>query len=428
MKLRICVSVLLLSVLSVLAIGHVVRGTDTVTPTAGPGRVAALVEASVTAPRAQAPVVVEGALSSNSRGWSRASSRVAGTSATTLPTDLLDAYDLAVAASPVACHLSVSLLAAIGQVESGNLADRSVNAYHRAVPAVLGPVLDGHGLKAIRDTDQGMWDDDAQWDRALGPLQFLPATWRVVGLDLDGDGVRDPQNVYDAAGAAMVYLCAGGRDLGSTAGLRQAVLAYNHSVGYLAQVLRWKAVFDGADLSGTQSQLAAGLWATPEIAAEPLPAADVASRTPSRPTTARPLLPTAPTAVPTPAALGAAALPSASPGTPSAPVRPATTAPPTATEPSPAVPSSAVPSSSAASSPSVIPSSSATPDPACPPPSPTATSTATAEPAEPGEPEISPQPVPEGCPTVTPEAEPHLQPGAPPSAPPSAAASASPAP
>jgi hypothetical protein len=418
MKLRICVSVLLLSVLSVLAIGHVVRGTDTVTPTAGPGSVAALVEASVTAPRAQAPVVVEGALSSNSRGWSRASSRVAGTSATTLPTDLLDAYDLAVAASPVACHLSVSLLAAIGQVESGNLADRSVNAYHRAVPAVLGPVLDGHGLKAIRDTDQGMWDDDAQWDRALGPLQFLPATWRVVGLDLDGDGVRDPQNVYDAAGAAMVYLCAGGRDLGTTAGLRQAVLAYNHSVGYLAQVLRWKAVFDGADLSGTQSQLAAGLWATPEIAAEPLPAADVASRTPSRPTTARPLLPTAPTAVPTAAALGAGALPSASPGTPSAPVRPATTAP-TATQPSPAGPSS-----SAASSPSAIPSSSATPDLACPTPSPTATSTATVEPAQPAQPESSPEPVPEGCPTVTPEAEPDLQP----SAQPSAAASASPAP
>jgi hypothetical protein len=421
MKLRICVSVLLLSVLSVLAIGHVVRGTDTVTPTAGPGSVAALVEASVTAPRAQAPVVVEGALSSNSRGWSRASSRVAGTSATTLPTDLLDAYDLAVAASPVACHLSVSLLAAIGQVESGNLADRSVNAYHRAVPAVLGPVLDGHGLKAIRDTDQGMWDDDAQWDRALGPLQFLPATWRVVGLDLDGDGVRDPQNVYDAAGAAMVYLCAGGRDLGTTAGLRQAVLAYNHSVGYLAQVLRWKAVFDGADLSGTQSQLAAGLWATPEIAAEPLPAADVASRTPSRPTTARPLLPTAPTAVPTAAALGAGALPSASPGTPSAPVRPATTAP-TATQPSPAGPSS-----SAASSPSAIPSSSATPDLACPTPSPTASSTATvepAQPAQPAQPESSPEPVPEGCPTVTPEAEPDLQP----SAQPSAAASASPAP
>jgi hypothetical protein len=415
MKLRICVFVLLLSV---LAIGHVVRGTDTVTPTAGPESVAALVEASVTAPRAQAPVVVEGSLSSNSRGWSRASSRVAGTSATTLPTDLLDAYDLAVAASPVACHLSVSLLAAVGQVESGNLADRSVNAYHRAVPAVLGPVLDGHGLEAIRDTDQGMWDDDAQWDRALGPLQFLPATWRVVGLDLDGDGVRDPQNVYDAAGAAMVYLCAGGRDLGTTAGLRQAVLAYNHSVGYLAQVLRWKAVFDGADLSGTQSQLAAGLWATPEIAAEPLPAADVASRTPSRPTTARPLLPTAPTAVPTAAALGAGALPSASPGTPSAPVRPATTAP-TATQPSPAGPSS-----SAASSPSAIPSSSATPDLACPTPSPTATSTATVEPAQPAQPESSPEPVPEGCPTVTPEAEPDLQP----SAQPSAAASASPAP
>ena len=75
-------------------------------------------------------------------------------------------------------------------------------------------------------------------------MQIIPSSWRVVGLDMDGDGLRDPQNIYDAAGAAMVYLCAGGRDLSTADGLREAVLSYNDSPAYLSAVLEWKAVFD----------------------------------------------------------------------------------------------------------------------------------------------------------------------------------------
>ena len=79
-------------------------------------------------------------------------------------------------------------------------------------------------------------------------MQIIPASWRVVGIDMDGDGVRDPQNVYDSAGAAMVYLCADGRDLSTAAGLKQAILSYNQSDAYLRAVLAWKSVFDNADL------------------------------------------------------------------------------------------------------------------------------------------------------------------------------------
>ena len=81
-------------------------------------------------------------------------------------------------------------------------------------------------------------------------MQIIPASWRVVGLDMDGDGVRDPQNVYDSAGAAMAYLCADGRDLSTAAGLKQAILSYNQSDAYLQAVLAWKSVFDNADLEG----------------------------------------------------------------------------------------------------------------------------------------------------------------------------------
>ena len=57
--------------------------------------------------------------------------------------ELVDAYTLAVALAPTECHLSLSLLAAIGQVESGNLAGQRIDAQHRVVPGVLGPVLNG---------------------------------------------------------------------------------------------------------------------------------------------------------------------------------------------------------------------------------------------------------------------------------------------
>ena len=98
-------------------------------------------------------------------------------------------------------------------------------------------------------------------------MQIIPASWRVVGLDMDGDGVRDPQNIYDSAGAAMVYLCAGGRDLATAEGLRSAVLSYNKSPdATCSAVLAWKAVFDKADLTGSVpfvASLAVPMTSTP---------------------------------------------------------------------------------------------------------------------------------------------------------------------
>ncbi len=152
---------------------------------------------------------------------------------------LLTAYRSAAASAPASCHLPVSLLAAIGQVESGSLADAPIDARHRA--SVLGPVLDGrHGFKAVKDTDGGRWDGNRRWDRAVGPLQFIPSTWRTFGVDGDGDGVADPQDVEDAAATAAAYLCYGGRDLSRPSTLKAAVLAYNASAAYEALVLTYQ--------------------------------------------------------------------------------------------------------------------------------------------------------------------------------------------
>jgi hypothetical protein len=257
-------AVLALSVLLVVLGGQAVRASNAPERPAAPK--ATLQAASVTVPGPEKALVVQAALSSNTRGWTHGSGAVpdAGQG---IRRELVDAYSLAVALAPTECHLSVSLLAAIGQVESGNLAGQRIDAQHRVVPGVLGPVLDGSDYAAIPDTDNGRWDGHRTWDRALGPLQLLPASWRVAGMDADGDGRRDPQNVYDAAGAAMVYLCDGGRDLGTRKGLEEAVLAYNHSRDYLRLVLAWKTVFDAADVTGLGSTPPLGAWAAQSILA-----------------------------------------------------------------------------------------------------------------------------------------------------------------
>jgi membrane-bound lytic murein transglycosylase B len=156
---------------------------------------------------------------------------------------LAAAYRRAAAQAPRGCHLRVEHLAAIGQVESGSVGGRSVTAGHRVTPAIYGPLLDGGPFAVVRDSDGGAYDGDSEYDRAMGPLQFLPGTWRWAGRDGDGDGRRDPQNVFDASLATAGYLCLGGRDLSRPGDLRAAVLSYNQSDEYYTAVAEWVAYF-----------------------------------------------------------------------------------------------------------------------------------------------------------------------------------------
>ena len=68
-------------------------------------------------------------------------------------------------------------------------------------------------------------------------MQFIPSTWSVVGVDADGDGERNPQDIDDAALGTAVYLCSGSDDLGTDAGRAAAVYRYNHSQSYVDLVL-----------------------------------------------------------------------------------------------------------------------------------------------------------------------------------------------
>src|SRR5699024_5037568 len=83
-----------------------------------------------------------------------------------------------------------------------------------SVPDFTGPLLDGsEGVMEVEDTDEGEYDDDEQWDRAVGPMQFLPETWETHAVDGNLDGENDPQQIDDAVLTTGVYLCENAEDL-----------------------------------------------------------------------------------------------------------------------------------------------------------------------------------------------------------------------
>ena len=153
------------------------------------------------------------------------------------------------AAADPGCDLPWWLLAGIGFVESDH-ARSGGSAYARwsgvARPPIYGPVLDGHhGYKAIQDTDHGVLDGDPHWDRAVGPMQFLPSTWENWGPPGQLEGHASPQRMQAAATAAAGYLCASGSDLAQPHALALAVYSYNHSFRYVRLVLSVGARYAG---------------------------------------------------------------------------------------------------------------------------------------------------------------------------------------
>lgn len=141
------------------------------------------------------------------------------------------------------CNLNWTTLAGIGFVEtrhgtySGKLFGGSkLNSEGVAEPPITGIPLDGtSGTAEVLDTDDGVLDGDAEYDRAVGPMQFIPESWGRHGLDANGDGVADPHQIDDAALSAANLLCEG-RDLGTPEGWTSAVQSYNMSMEYVINV------------------------------------------------------------------------------------------------------------------------------------------------------------------------------------------------
>jgi len=140
------------------------------------------------------------------------------------------------------CGISWNLLAGIGRIESGHANGGATDARGTAIRPIYGPTLDGTlpgNEVVIQSTSAGR----VGYARAMGPMQFLPGTWARYASDGDGDGVADPQNLYDATLAAARYLCSGGLNLRDQSQVLSSILRYNNSMPYAQNVLGWAAAY-----------------------------------------------------------------------------------------------------------------------------------------------------------------------------------------
>lgn len=158
--------------------------------------------------------------------------------ATGIPIRALRSYagaEIAFSQGSTQCNVDWSTLAGVGFVESrhGTLQGGRILDNGQQDPEIFGIPLDGQSSTAeIPDTDGGVLDGDEVWDRAVGPMQFIPSTWDYLGSDGNLDGVRDPQNMDDAVLAAGRHLCFNGGDLTNGDDWIDAVWSYNRSVEY----------------------------------------------------------------------------------------------------------------------------------------------------------------------------------------------------
>jgi hypothetical protein len=205
--------------------------------------------ASVPVPGVIAPAVPEGS----------ADSVVSGASSNGIPAPALAAYQRGaqiIDAADKSCNIPWELIAAIGRVESdhGRYGGNTLTEDGVSKPGIYGIALNGkNGTAAINDTDGGQLDNDPVYDRAVGPMQFIPSTWQVVKVDADGDSKRNPQDMDDAALATAVYLCSGSDNLSTRKGQESAVYRYNHSQDYVNLVLRIMEAYSSGDYTAVPS-------------------------------------------------------------------------------------------------------------------------------------------------------------------------------
>lgn len=247
-----------------------------------------------------------------------------------IPNVALNAYRVAATrmnASKPGCGIDWSLLAAIGRVESnhGRFGGATLGPDGTSTPEIRGPALDGVQFAFIADSDDGAFDHDPTYDRAVGPMQFIPTTWRAYAVDGDGNGTTDPFDIDDAALGAANYLCTAGGDLRTDAGQRKAVFAYNHSDAYVAQVLALARSYatgvpvDALPLSGDTTSPVPAPSGSVRGPAAPGPALGVRDTTPASGDT---VLPNRGPAASSPGPADAAAAPAAADGS-AAPPAPA---------------------------------------------------------------------------------------------------------
>jgi hypothetical protein len=207
-----------------------------------------------------------------------------------IPASMLKAYRNAadlMGKERQSCRLDWALVASIGRIESNHARGGHVDAKGNTLERILGPALDGSGgFAAIPAVDGGVSTGDPVWDHAVGAMQFITGTWQRYASDGNGDGVSDPNNVYDETVAAARYLCSGGLDLSADDAQRTAVRRYNNSQSYVDTVMAWATRYRGGVSQVPDSDEPVG--APPSKPAESAPSA---VPVPAAPTVAAPSSP-----------------------------------------------------------------------------------------------------------------------------------------
>ena len=132
--------------------------------------------------------------------------------------------------------VTVSKLPVITNVPTTGVPSSYLMLY-QASAAEYCPSLSWTVLAAIGEIESGNGANDGPSSAgALGPMQFLPSTWAEWGIDGFGQtGAPDIMNPLDAVPSAARMLCADGA--GNPATLRGAIFAYNHATWYVDEVL-----------------------------------------------------------------------------------------------------------------------------------------------------------------------------------------------
>jgi membrane-bound lytic murein transglycosylase B len=226
--------------LAVLGLSILSIGTDATEVAAVPSRTPTALVTVVPTPSAVAPAPRPRGIA-----WVASVAERSG-----IPARALTAYAgaaLKVATEDPQCGLGWNTLAAIGSVESehGTVHGGEVSPGGVARPTIVGIALDGTSTDAIRDSDDGALDGDAVWDRAVGPMQFIPETWALFASDANDDGVADINNIDDAALTAGRYLCASGGDVSDPSDWIAAISSYNSAIEYNNKVAAAATFYGG---------------------------------------------------------------------------------------------------------------------------------------------------------------------------------------
>ncbi|QKT06538.1 lytic murein transglycosylase [Gordonia sp. X0973] len=139
------------------------------------------------------------------------------------------------------CGIGWTTLAGIAGTESkhGRHDGASVAPNGDTSPPIRGPELNGKNgnMRMVDQEHPTRADGSPNYVRAEGPFQFLPETWQRFGVDANGDGRADPDNMDDAALSAARYLCvASGGDMTTAKGWLKALMVYNQSRPYAQRV------------------------------------------------------------------------------------------------------------------------------------------------------------------------------------------------